>query len=195
MHLSFCLFVFFFCFFLFLLLLLLLCLFLFFFLLFLCFFPFFFFSLLLFLFLFFFFFSSFLFLLFFLIRFPVRKSVSSVLSHILFSACFGSWHRFDELCGNPIIHNSLFSLCTQFTHVWFTAAFRLFISRLSGKRKSHHGSGAVLIVDSSIPGWLHVGTWALGWTSSGVVDTGILAANINGLTRPWNKLWLISSNS
>ena len=31
-----------------------------------------------------------------------------------------------------------------------------------------HGSGAVLIVDSSIPGWLHVG----------IVDTGILATNI-----------------
>ena len=26
------------------------------------------------------------------------------------------------------------------------------------KDKSHHGSGAVLIVDSSILGWLHVGT-------------------------------------
>ena len=78
-------------------------------------------------------------------------------------------HPFDELCGYPIIHNSLFFfLCfflwSQCMHnscmrVWFTAAFRLFfIPRLSGKRSSHHGSGAVLIVDSSIPGWLHVGT-------------------------------------
>ena len=33
-----------------------------------------------------------------------------------------------------------------------------FILRLLRKRESHHGSGAVLIVDSSIPGWLHVGT-------------------------------------
>ena len=62
--------------------------------------------------------------------------------HIEIQYC-GSWHRFDELCGYPIIHNSLFSLClfflvvavhAQFTHVWFTAAFRLFIPRLSGKR-------------------------------------------------------------
>ena len=93
-----------------------------------------------------------------MIRFPVWKSVSSVLSHVLLSVCFGSWHRFDELCGYPIIHNSLFSLCTQSAHAWFTAAFRLFIPRMSGKRSSHHGSGSVLIVDSSIPGWLHVGT-------------------------------------
>ena len=37
-------------------------------------------------------------------------------SLFVFSFVFGSWHRFDELCGYPIIHNSLFFLCTQFTH-------------------------------------------------------------------------------
>ena len=61
------------------------------------------------------FFFLFFFLLFlvFLIRFPVQKSVSSVLSSVFAFSLFGSWHRFDELCGYPIIHNSLFSLCTH----------------------------------------------------------------------------------
>ena len=49
---------------------------------------------------------------------------------------FGSWHRFDELCGYPIIQNSFFAvLCLFFSwsqlmhnscmRVWFTVAFRL----------------------------------------------------------------------
>ena len=36
----------------------------------------------------------------------------------------------------------------------------------------------MVIVDSSIPVWPHVGTRWLGWMSSGIVDTGILATNI-----------------
>ena len=71
-----------------------------------------------------FFFHSFLCFFFsflsFLIRFPVRKSTSPVLSsfpvlcaYFAFSL-IGSWHRFDDLCGYPIIHNSLLSLCLFF---------------------------------------------------------------------------------
>ena len=79
--------------------------------------------------------------LFFVPLFSWSDSQSRRASHlvsVVFSvfSVFGSWHRFDELCGYPIIHNSLFSLCTQFTHAWFTAAFRLwfvFIPRLSEK--------------------------------------------------------------
>ena len=116
-------------------------------------------------------------------RFPVRKSVSSCSSHLLSSVLFfsvlWSWHRFDELCGYPIIHNSLFLLCTQFTHAWFTASIRLwfvFILRFLG--------GYTLV---------HVGTrfdvfWCCGWWSSGYEHR-------DGLTRPWNKLWQISRNS
>ena len=46
------------------------------------------------------------------IRFPVQKSVSLVLSsvHILLSASLLSWHRFGELGGHPIRQNSLLSI-------------------------------------------------------------------------------------
>ena len=62
-----------------------------------------------------------------MIRFPVRKSTSPVLASfpVLFFAfsLIGSWHRFDELCGYPIIHNSLFSLCLFFLVVTLHAQF------------------------------------------------------------------------
>ena len=53
-----------------------------------------------------------------------RFTCSQFCAYFAFSL-IGSWHQFDELCGYPIIHNSLFSLFflvvavhAQFTHVW-----------------------------------------------------------------------------
>ena len=48
------------------------------------------------------------------------------------------------------IHARLVHSCLQTLICFHSAIFR--------KKYLHHGSGAVLIVDSSIPGWLHVGT-------------------------------------
>ena len=70
----------------------------------------------------------------------------------------------------------------------------VFIPRLSGKRKSHHGSGAVLSVDPGIGGYtLHVGTgldvfWYCGYWNSGYEHR-------DGLTRPWSRLQAIQQLS
>ena len=118
-----------------------------------------------------------------MIRFPVQKSVSSVLAAIpmllffSFSFLCGSdvwnvWYR--GVLGHPIGQKfvvfgfppfSLRCLSARTPHdvrVCSQLHFRLRIRDFM-KRQSHHGSGAWLIVDSSIPGWLHIGTRGHWW--------------------------------
>ena len=128
-----------------------------------------------------------------LIRFPVRKSVSSVLSSVFAYSLIGSWHRFVELCGYPIIHNSLFSLCTHNSRMLGSqlhSDFDLFQFRDCQEKDKRimEAEQCWLLTRRFLVGCplIHVGTgldvfwYCVYWNSD--------YEHRDGLTRPWSKL-------
>ena len=107
-----------------------------------------------------------------MIRFTVRKASYFVSIIFCFQLCLtlvGSWYRFDELCGYPIIIIRC-SLCVHNSQT--------FGSQLHSDLICFHS--AIVWNCWVVNSWVATRwfAWALGWTSSGVVDIEIPVINI-----------------